>query len=106
MIVFEGLDRAVTNQQSLNLYEEARVENYELWAMIQIMAQFFLRWIHGTRKLTILLFHFEAKWLLQNSFMQLVHQTWRNFIKASCAYQLARKIEFLRKYKSLVKTMV
>lgn len=44
-------------------------------------------------------FRFEAKWLQRESFMMLVHQTWREFIKdkGSCAYQLARNFEILRK---------
>lgn len=45
-------------------------------------------------------FRFEANWLLQKKFMKLVDQTWRKFIKSSCAHQLARKIEILKKKKN------
>lgn len=34
-------------------------------------------------------FKFEAKWLLQDSFKQLVQRTWKRYITRSIAYQLA-----------------
>lgn len=39
-------------------------------------------------------FSFEAKWLLYDSIMTLVHST---YVKSSCALQLAKKIEILKR---------
>lgn len=89
------MDRAVANQQWINLYKHVRVENLPIVGSA-----------HGPILLTIDTwsragkfppFRFEAKWVLQESFMQLVKQTWRRYINGSTAYQLIRKIDILNK---------
>lgn len=42
-------------------------------------------------------FKFKAKCLIHESFLQLVKQRWTKFVKSSSTYQLARKIELLKK---------
>lgn len=42
-------------------------------------------------------FRFEAKWLLKESFMEIVKKAWKTFSKGSSAYQLVKKTNLLKK---------
>lgn len=41
-------------------------------------------------------FKFEAKWLLEENFINLVKSVWTTFIKGSFAFQLIRKTSLLK----------
>lgn len=77
--MFERLDRTVANPQWLN----ARVENLPITG--SDYGSILLSMDCWNQKGKYLPFRFEAKWLLQENFPQLVQQTWRKFIKGSYA---------------------
>lgn len=92
--VFERLDNAVANPQWLNVYRDARVENLSFIGFDHGPIILSLDHWNKTSKYPPL--RFEAKWLLNDSFRQLVQHTWKKYIKGSCAFQLTRKIEILK----------
>lgn len=82
------------NPQWLTIFRDAQVKNLSI-----------IRSDHGPILLLIDCwrrtgkyppFKFKGKWLLQESFC-ILYTNLRKFIKRSCAYQLARKIELLKK---------
>lgn len=89
------VDRATANPQWLNLYKDARLENLPIAG--SDYGHFLLFTDSWSRSGKYPLFKFEATWLLQDSFMQLVKQTWQKFVTGTSAQQLARKSKLLKK---------
>lgn len=94
-MIFEKLDKVVANKQWLNLRKDARVENLPIKVLDHghILQVVDFPTLVGKQNS----FKFEAKWLLGKSSLTVVHQIWKKYIKGSYAYQLVRKIKFLKK---------
>lgn len=99
--VFERLDRVVAKAQWLNIYGDASLETFPIIGSDH--GPILLSLDHWNKTGKYRPFRFEMKWFLNDSFRQLVQYTWKKCVKGSCAFQLARKVEILKKKRKKIK---
>lgn len=95
------IGRVVANPHWITLFRDVYVENLLTVGNLPTVGSdrgrnlLTMACWNRTGKFPIL--RFEAKLVLQENFPQLMLQTWKKFIKGSYAFQLARKIDLLKK---------
>lgn len=93
--IFKGLDRAVSNQQWVNLYIDARMKNFLI--VVSNHSLMFLRIDSRKREGMYPPYRFEAKWLLQDSYMEQVQQLGETIVKAHFLFHWKRKLKFSKR---------
>lgn len=94
-VVFGRLDRVVANPAWLISFKDAYVENLPIIGSVH--GPILLSTDGSMKPVRFPPFRVEAKWLLYDSFRNLVEQSWKKFVHGSSAFQLMRKTEFLKK---------
>lgn len=89
------LDRVVANPAWTNVFKKAWVENIPIVGSDH--GPILLPMENPLQPKKFSPFRFEAKWLLQESFHQVVRKSWNSVSNGSAAFQLARKTELLKK---------